>query len=83
MKKLLVSFLFLFCSSAAMAQLPPLVDREIFFGNPEYAGAQISPDGNFISFIKPYKGTMNIWVKGIKEPFDAARPVTADTSRPF
>lgn len=83
MKKLLVSFLFLFCSSAAMAQLPPLVDREIFFGNPEYAGAQISPDGNFISFIKPYKGTMNIWVKGIKEPFDAARPVTADTSRPI
>ena len=34
-----------------------------------------------ISFIKPYNGVRNIYVKGIEEPFDAARPVTAD-SRP-
>jgi dipeptidyl aminopeptidase/acylaminoacyl peptidase len=67
---------------AVNAQLPPLIDREIFFGNPEYAGAQISPDGKYISFIKPYKDTMNVWVKGIDEPFDAARPMTADTARP-
>jgi dipeptidyl aminopeptidase/acylaminoacyl peptidase len=65
------------------AQLPKLVDREIFFGNPEYAAAQISPDGKFISFIRPFKDTMNIWVKGIDEPFDAARPLTADTLRPI
>lgn len=64
-------------------QLPALVDRDIFFGNPEYAGAQISPDGKFISFIKPFQGTMNIWVKGINERFDAARPLTAETSRPI
>lgn len=25
--------------------LPPIIDREIFFGNPEIAGAQISLDG--------------------------------------
>ena len=66
----------------AAAQLPPLIDREVFFGNPEYAGAQISPDGKYISFVKPYKGTMNVWVKGIDEPFDAARPMTADLNRP-
>ena len=64
------------------AQLPPVIDREIFFGNPEYAGAQISPDGKFISFIKPLNGTMNVWVKGIDEPFDAARPMTNDQARP-
>lgn len=64
------------------AQLPPLIDRELIFGNPEYAGAQISPDGKYISFIKPYKDTMNVWVKGVDEPFEAARPMTADTARP-
>ena len=64
------------------AQAPALIDRELIFGNPEYAGAQISPDGKYISFIKPYKDTMNVWVKGFDEPFTAARPLTADTARP-
>ena len=50
------------------AQMPSLIDRELFFGNPEIAGAQISPDGKYISFIKPYNDTRNIWVKGIDEP---------------
>ncbi len=67
---------------ATSAQLPPLIDREIIFGNPEYAGAQISPDGKYVSFVKPYKDTMNVWVKGVDEPFTAARPMTADTARP-
>ncbi len=65
-----------------LANLPPLVDRELFFGDPEISGAQISPDGRFISFRKPYKDVMNIWVKGVDQPFDAARPITADTERP-
>jgi len=33
--------------------LPPLVDRELYFGDPEIAGAQLSPDGRFIAFLKP------------------------------
>ena len=39
---------------------PPIIDRELFFGDPEIVGAQISPDGVFIAFIKPFKGTRNI-----------------------
>ena len=69
-------------SAIAFGQLPPIIDREVFFGNPEYAGAQISPDGRYISFIKPLKGTMNVWVKGVDEPFSAARPMTSDQARP-
>ncbi len=68
--------------AADLAKLPPLIDRELFFGDPEISGAQISPDGRFISFRKPYKDVMNIWVKGVDEPFEAARPITADTERP-
>lgn len=62
-------------------KLPPIIDREIFFGNPEIAGGQISPDGSHISFLKDYRGKMNIWVKGIDEPFEDARPLSADTIR--
>jgi dipeptidyl aminopeptidase/acylaminoacyl peptidase len=63
--------------------VPPLIDRELIFGNPEIAGAQISPDGQFIAFIKPYKDTRNIWVKRTAEPFSAAKLITADTKRPI
>lgn len=66
----------------AMAQLPPIIDREIFFGDPEINSAQLSPDGKFMSFIKPYEGTRNIWVKEKDAPFDSAKPITADTNRP-
>src|SRR6478672_12894326 len=69
-------------SGSGFAQMPSLIDRETFFGNPEYAGAQISPDGKYISFIKPLNGTMNVWVKGTDEPFSAARPMTNDQKRP-
>src|SRR5258705_8999695 len=70
-------------TAQAWAQQPPLIDRELFFGDPEIAGAQISPDGAFIAFIKPFKGTRNIWVKRTVDPFTSAKPITADTARPI
>src|SRR5215475_2869594 len=62
--------------------LPPLIDRELLFGNPEIAGAQLSPDGNFIAFLKPWKDTRNVWVKKTSEPFSNARLLTTETKRP-
>jgi dipeptidyl aminopeptidase/acylaminoacyl peptidase len=62
---------------------PPLIDRELFFGNPEIAGAQISPDGQYIAFLKPWSDTRNIWVKRTSEPFTAARRLTSETKRPI
>lgn len=59
----------------------PLLDRELFFGNPQIAGGQLSPDGKFISFMKPYQSIMNVWVKEFAEPFENARPLT-DSKRP-
>ena len=64
------------------AQLPPLVDRNAFFGEIKITAAQISPDGKYISFLKPYNGTRNIWVKKADEPFSAAKPMSAETKRP-
>ena len=70
-------------TAAAQNGLPPLIDREIFFGNPEIASAQISPDGKYIAFRKPYKDTMNLWVKRSDEPFEKARLITTETKRPI
>jgi dipeptidyl aminopeptidase/acylaminoacyl peptidase len=58
--------------------MPPLLDRELFFGDPEISGSQLSPDGQWMSFLKPYRGARNLWIKRADEPFDTARPVTAD-----
>jgi len=67
----------------AAAQQPPLIDRELFFGDPEISGAQISPDGQYIAFLKPLNKTRNIWVKKTDAPFDSAKPITNDTKRPI
>ena len=64
-------------------KMPPLIDREVFFGDPQVSGARLSPDGKWISFRKPYSGVMNVWVKAVEAPFDAARPLTADIERPL
>ena len=68
---------------SALADQPPLIDRNLFYGEVAISGAQISPDGRSLSFLKPYKGTRNIWVKGVDEPFSAARPVSAEATRPI
>ena len=83
--KRLTLILFLICAliPPLLAQQPPIIDRELFFGDPEITNAQLSPDGKYIAFIKPWNGTRNIWVKKTEEPFDKARLVSADFKRPI
>jgi dipeptidyl aminopeptidase/acylaminoacyl peptidase len=68
---------------ASSSGLPPLINRELIFDNPEIAGAQLSPDGKYLAFQKPWKDTRNIYVKGVDEPFSAARLLTAEAKRPI
>jgi len=68
---------------SAKLHVPPVLDRELFFGNPEIAGAQLSPDGKYIAFLKPWKDTRNVWVKKTGEPYTAARLLTAEPKRPI
>lgn len=70
-------------ASLIEAQQPPIIDRQLFFGELQIAGAQISPNGQYLSFLKPYKGTRNIWVKKADEPFSAARPLSSEATRPI
>ena len=58
---------------ATPSALPPVIDRELFFGNPEITSATLSPDGKYLAFVKPWKDTLNVWVKEREQPFEAAR----------
>jgi dipeptidyl aminopeptidase/acylaminoacyl peptidase len=88
--RFLLAFLLLMIAAPLRAQtpdaggdLPPLIDRAKFFGDPQYSSAQIAPDGEHVSFHKSYEGEMNVWVKETGAPFEDARPITADTTRPI
>ena len=61
-------------------ELTPLIPRQLLFGNPDKASAQISPDGAQISWLAPLEGVLNVWVAPADNPA-AARPVTRDTGR--
>lgn len=61
---------------------PPLIERAKLFGNPTKAGAQISPDGKWISFIAPRDGVLNVWVAPSSD-LAAAKPLTAEKARPI
>lgn len=70
-------------STKTSAGQPPIIDRELLFGNPEISQAQLSPDGKYLAFQKPLKDTRNIYVKGIDEPFSAAHLLTTEAKRPI
>src|SRR5579862_9552008 len=65
----------------AFADAPPLIPRELLFGNPERASPQLSPDGKRIAWLAPDANhVQQVWVKTIGKDDDKA--VTADKKRP-
>lgn len=58
---------------------PPLIPREVLFGNPERMSVRLSPDGDSIAYIAPLDGVLNVWVRSREGGDD--RPVTRDTHR--
>ena len=60
----------------------PLVPREVFFGDPDVASAQLSLDGTSVAYIAPVDGVRNLWVTPVDD-LKAARPLTRATDRPI
>jgi hypothetical protein len=60
----------------------PLIPRDVLFGNPHRSGAQLSPDGKWLSFRAPVDGVMNVWV-GPADDLSKAQPVTEEKVRPI
>jgi hypothetical protein len=48
------------------AQLPPLIPRDILFGNPERIDPKISPDGKYLAYRAPDEhNVLQVWVRTV------------------
>ncbi len=72
---LLMSVFMIACSAAEK-----LIPRDVLFGNPEKAMVQISPNGQYISYLAPENGTLNLWIAP-KNDLNKAEVITHDTKR--
>jgi dipeptidyl aminopeptidase/acylaminoacyl peptidase len=79
----------IFLSALAMTSTPPpavatapLIERAKLFGNPSRAAGTLSPDGQWLSWIAPRDGVLNIWIAPSGN-LDAPRAVTGETARPI
>ncbi len=57
-----------------------MIPRQVLFGNPEKSMTRISPDGEYLSYLAPVEGVLNVWVAEVDDP-DSARPITNDEER--
>jgi len=61
-------------------QLPPLIPREILFGNPERSRPELSPDGKFLAYVAPDENNvLQVWLRTMGE--DGDRKLTDDKKR--
>src|SRR5213594_49754 len=78
--RLLMAVAILATASLAVADLGPLIPRDVLFGNPEKAAPTISPDGTRLAWLAPdKKNVLQVWVKTIGKDDD--KIVTADKKR--
>ncbi|MCD6162488.1 MAG: S9 family peptidase [candidate division Zixibacteria bacterium] len=74
---LLIMFVMLLCLFISCSTKTTLIPMEDFFKNPQQAYFQISPDGKYVSFTKPFERRMNIFVQEIgSEKITRATSVT-------
>ncbi len=61
-------------------QQPPLIPREILFGNPERTSPRLSPDGKYLAYIAPdEKNVLQVWMRTVGQEDD--RQLTHDQKR--
>lgn len=64
----LVLFLYLFIAFCACnpkkSSTIPIID---FFKTPEKSNFKISPNGEYVSYLKPYKDKLNLFIKSLKD----------------
>lgn len=62
------------------ADPPPLIPRDILFGNPQRTSPQISPDGKYLAYIAPDdKNVLQVWVRTVGQQDD--KKLTNDQKR--
>ena len=77
---LIAPMLSLLMIAAAQGELPPLISRDILFGNPERTSPALSPDGKRLAWLAPdTNNVLQVWVKTVGKDDD--KIVTADKKR--
>lgn len=75
--------IFLLAANCTNTEKKPMTAKQIpledFFKNPEQTSYQISPDGNYYSYMAPYEKRMNIFVQ--EKGTDEVIQLTAETDR--
>ncbi|CCE07264.1 Dipeptidyl anminopeptidase [Bradyrhizobium sp. STM 3843] len=59
-----------------------LIPRRVLFDNPTFFDAKLSPDGQFVSWLAPVDGVLNLWVAPC-DHIAGAEPVTRTKGRPI
>ena len=75
----IIYLIIIFAGCNQMENKAPLIPMEDFFRNPEKSSFKISPDGNFIAYMKPWKSRMNVHVVDIKT--DVEKRLTSSSER--
>ncbi|MBD2482423.1 S9 family peptidase [Planktothrix sp. FACHB-1365] len=61
-------------------QLPPLIPRELLFGNPERTSPSLSPDGKYLAYIAPDDNNiLQVWLKIVGQ--EETQALTRDPKR--
>jgi dipeptidyl aminopeptidase/acylaminoacyl peptidase len=71
-------FTILFSCAPTLEKAPP-IPLEDFFRNPEKTAFQLSPNGEFFSFLAPWESRLNVFVQKIGE--NEAVRITSETER--
>lgn len=73
------------CAASAIGAIscsknePAIIPIEVLFGDPAKSMPAVSPDATRLSYVAPYGGVLNVWVRTIGATDD--RAVTRDTDR--
>src|SRR5215469_10588954 len=67
-------------TGAVAADLPPLISRDVLFGNPERTSPALSPDGARLAWLAPdTNNVLQVWVQTVGQ--NDQKIVTADKKR--
>ena len=67
-------------TAAVKGELPPLISRDLLFGNPERTSPALSPDGKRLAWLAPdTNNVLQVWVKTVGKDDD--KIITADKKR--
>lgn len=69
-------------SAASHIAATPLIPRDHIFGNPTRSGGKISPDGQWVSWMAPFEGVMNVFMAPASDE-TAIRRMTSAKDRPI